>query len=422
MIVKNAAYKYKNRYIKILVIILLLFPFLLSKSQGSFRQKQITIIFRYDDYSSLSSTEFELKLLSLLKKYNLSFTFGVIPYVCAGDIKNPSPQKLVPLTKEKINILKRALKDGLIEVAQHGYSHQTISTLGNSWTEFSGLEYERQMQKIRRGKNLLERTLDVQVTTFIPPWNSYDLNTIRALERLGFKAISASSGISEKSSKLKFIPVTIEDISKLKEAVNSARRSSDPHPLIVVMIHDYNFQKFGEAKGKFTYQDLDELLNWIASQKDVEVRSIGETAELMGDLDVKRFRNYSYVCFLNKLLPLSLGELNRVYFYPSLGVLREMEIKRWLIIISFYLTILVISAIFAFFLGNFVNSKSETLAFAVRYGVLILLGVILIYIFHDLDIHFGGAIVVISLFGACIGVWGFFFKQRKGTKVFLGGK
>ncbi len=49
-------------------------------------EKQITVVFRLDDYSHLSTTEFEVRLINAFRKYNAACTFGVIPYVCTGNV------------------------------------------------------------------------------------------------------------------------------------------------------------------------------------------------------------------------------------------------------------------------------------------------------------------------------------------------
>ena len=68
---------------------------------------------------------------------------------------------------------------GHAEVALHGYSHQLAE--GTPLTEFAGLSYRDQERRITAGKAELERQLGVRVSTFIPPWNSYDIRTVRAL-------------------------------------------------------------------------------------------------------------------------------------------------------------------------------------------------------------------------------------------------
>jgi len=192
-----------------------------------------------------------------------------------------------------------------VESALHDYSHQTIrdcSKGGWGCTEFSGLSYQKQMEKINKGKKLLEDELDTKITIFIPPWNSYDINTLRCLEKLGFDCISASlRGPSGKNSHLKFLPVT-STIPKLKQAVNLAKRSSEPYPVIVVLFHAYEFVEISANRGKFTYQDFSNLLSYIISQKDILVSSMGELSKQNG-FGTTQFQENHRLLFLSQLLP-----------------------------------------------------------------------------------------------------------------------
>lgn len=274
---------------------------------SGFEQKLITVAFRYDDYSRFSDTDLEVKLIMAFQRYNIPCTFGVIPYVSGNpEVPGPDPQKVYPLTLEKASILKDAIKPGTLEVALHGYSHRTIriKAADTDYTEFSGLDYDSQLKKISKGKSLLEKMLGIRITTFIPPWNTYDVNTIRVLEELGFKTISAdNAGVTKESSQLKFLPFT-RDILNLKDAVESARKISDVQPVIVVLFHAFDFIEIGREEGKLTYQGFVELLAWIKSQKDIHARIIGE------DVHSSRFVNYYQIVFLlNRYLPLFSKQL-----------------------------------------------------------------------------------------------------------------
>jgi peptidoglycan/xylan/chitin deacetylase (PgdA/CDA1 family) len=279
---------------------------------SNLEQRLITVAFRYDDYSSWSPTDLEVKLINTFQKYNIPCTFGVVPYISSNpEVPDLDPQRVFPLTLGKANILNGAIKAGTLEVALHGYSHCTIRIRGvdTNYTEFSGLDYNSQIKKIAEGKGLLEKMLGVRITTFIPPWNTYDMNTIRVLEELGFRTISAdNAGVIGESSQLKFLPFNC-DLLNLKDAVESARKISDVRPVIVVLFHAFDFLEIERERGKLTYQDFVELLNWVISQNDIHVGTIGE------NVDSYRFINYYQLVFLlNRYLPSSSKRfLKKVY-------------------------------------------------------------------------------------------------------------
>ena len=87
----------------------------------------INIIFRFDDFSALSSTELENQIISTFKETNSTLTIGVIPFVCEGIKEKTYTRNSIPLTENKLAILKKGINNGYIDVALHGNTHQTIN-------------------------------------------------------------------------------------------------------------------------------------------------------------------------------------------------------------------------------------------------------------------------------------------------------
>jgi peptidoglycan/xylan/chitin deacetylase (PgdA/CDA1 family) len=249
--------------------------------------RQIKVVFRFDDYSACSPTDIELRIIEAFRQRGASITFGVIPFVCAGDIHDPSPMAIVPLTSEKAAILRTGFKDGILDVAVHGYSHQTNNA--KQWSEFSGLDYQRQVERLDKGKKLLEGVIDAPVTTFVPPWNRYDLNTLRALEQLGFSTLSADEkGEVAEDSKLNFLPASC-GLSQLRGAIEAARGFSDNQPVIVALFHAYDFREIDKKRGNTTFHEFCDLLDWLKSQRDIRLLSISQTTKVIRDQGANRF-------------------------------------------------------------------------------------------------------------------------------------
>ncbi len=406
-----------NIRMSVLIVILLLFSLSWTpQASSTAEEKQIIVVFRFDDYSSRSATDMEVKLIEAFHKHNIPCTFGVIPYACAGDYHDTRSQGVIPLTPMKANILNNAIKAGILEVALHGYSHQTIREgADGGYTEFSGLDYIEQEKKIVKGKNLLEEMLDIQVTTFIPPWGSYDLNTIRALEKLGFNAISAGThGVAKESSPLKFLPATC-GILQLREAVESARCIPEVQPIIVVLFHAYDFLEINREQGNLTYQEFVELLDWIKSQKDIHVSSINQITKEISDLSARRFMKNHNFNLLSLLIPPFLSKLCRVPVgvYLSSNTINNMRIKLWTIVSLFYLSTLLISIAITFYGGFIVFPGSRFMTSISKYGSPVLLFVLSIYALRNLVLTYRGAMVIAVLLGACAGIWSSFLKLRK---------
>lgn len=266
--------------VKALVLIFCINLFLWTGCEAfSAEDKLIHMVFRFDDYSALSSTETELRIIDEFRKIGGVVTFGVIPFVCDGDIHDPSPMTLVPLPSEKGDILKRGLEAGVLDIALHGYAHQTNDP--GRMKEFSGLDYAAQLQKMARGKQFLEAMTDRAVIAFVPPWNQYDSNTLKALARAGFATLSADvHGDMPEGANLTFLPAT-SSLNRLQDSVLDARASSNPAPLIVILFHAYDFKEIDQRRGKVTYQEFSSLLAWLKSQEDIRLLSIDRAAELM---------------------------------------------------------------------------------------------------------------------------------------------
>lgn len=244
-------------------------------------------MFRYDDYSSRSDPDVERQLFSAFEETGLSCTVGIVPYATPVD-EDPSPQTRTPLTPDKVDVLERALRAGVVDIAQHGWSHQTVlSREQGGWTEFAGLGLDVQVERIAEGKRLLEQALGVVVRIFIPPWNSYDSNTCRALEELSFECISAGRyGTISESSHLRFLPSTCS-LSDLPRAVQWARKGRAERSVIVALLHPADIRKEGPG-----CPDLSSLLLWLRAQGDVQVRTIGQTIDLAHGLDALQYRRY----------------------------------------------------------------------------------------------------------------------------------
>ncbi|MGA2435629.1 MAG: DUF2334 domain-containing protein, partial [Bryobacteraceae bacterium] len=249
-------------------------------------EPRITVVFRMDDYASVSWTELELRIIEAFRKRALRCTFGVIPYTGWGDTGNPLPSVYLPLVPEKVAILKRAVADGTIDVAQHGYCHQPFR---GKPTEFAALPLDVQREKIRRGAAFLSSSLETKSSVFIPPWNSYDRNTLRALDSLGFIGISAGKcGAVEGGLSLRFLPATCS-LTGLKGAVAAARRASAPSSIVTVLFHPSDFRDHSPARGVLTIEELDVLLDWVCVQPDLEVLPVSECM-VHGDLSPVVFK------------------------------------------------------------------------------------------------------------------------------------
>ena len=155
---------------------------------------RVTVVFRYDDYSSRSNIDLEKKILRAFSRNRACCTFSIIPFISAVDYLDTKPQEVIPLTAAKAEIARQAMAAGTMDAAQHGYSHQRQGYTHGWYTAYEGLDYDSQLHKIRLGKVFLEKILGANIITFVPPYNSYDANTLKVLEKLNFRCTRPTSG------------------------------------------------------------------------------------------------------------------------------------------------------------------------------------------------------------------------------------
>lgn len=144
----------------------------------------IKILIRFDDICPTMNWEQWEKAKSLLDEAGATALLGVIP-----DCQDPD----LHIDEERPDFweyIKELQKQGYA-IAMHGYKH--IFECGHS--EFAGLPYEVQLDKIQKGRAILEEH-GIKTDIFFAPAHNYDDNTLRALSACGFKYMS--DGLSRK--------------------------------------------------------------------------------------------------------------------------------------------------------------------------------------------------------------------------------
>jgi predicted deacetylase len=364
-------------------IIIFLFSFVGLPS----KEKKISVVFRYDDYSSVSSTKVEKGIIDIFRRNRLTCTFGVIPFVCSGSVHETGPQDEIPLLPEKIALLKEGVRSGAVDVALHGYSHQTTRSKAMGYTEFNGVSYENQLRKIVEGKNFLDKNIGIEMTTFIPPWNSYDLNTIACLEKSGFQTISGDfTGETIASSSLKFAPST-SAIHKARRAIQLARwNRSNIEQLIIVLFHDYDFKEVNPEEGRVTLKEVEDLVSWAAFQSDIRIESIGHLVEKETDLSASQYLTYQE---FHKIVPvISLETFFPIGVYSKTDVNNTLKVRSLINVMLIYLTVFMTPCVVAYLLIFHLFKKLEISLNVIRRGCFIFLLLPLVTFVAYTMIHF----------------------------------
>lgn len=234
----------------------------------------IRLAFRLDDPSATSHQEIEARVLDSLARHGLSATFAVIPF-------RGTPEAPLPLTRERAAAMREAVARGVLDIALHGHSHHD-NTAGDRArghpSEFAGLPPALQLELAASGKALLETVFERPVRGFVPPWNSFDAATLEVLEELRFSHLSSDlHHAPPRRAGLRLLPLTCH-LPEVREAVAQARRFARLRPVIVVVMHHYDFPG-GDSPVFRDHDEFDALLAWLVAQADVRVQTLSGIAE-----------------------------------------------------------------------------------------------------------------------------------------------
>lgn len=140
-------------------------------------------IFRLDDISWDMNYENFDRICSLFLKYDVRPIIGVIPH-------NEDP-KLKSFCKKNISekafweLIRKLQKDYGWAIAMHGFNHLYCSSDSglmkkNKRSEFAGVSYDIQNDKIERGIEIFSKQ-GVSIDAFMAPAHSFDKQTLKAL-------------------------------------------------------------------------------------------------------------------------------------------------------------------------------------------------------------------------------------------------
>lgn len=323
----NNRYRIFETKLFAIVCILILIFHLGSSGHALGDERKITVVFRFDDYSAISDTELELKILDIFRKNNAAITYGVIPYANTGELQDKSLPRETPLSKEKALLIRAARDEGTLEIGMHGYNHKS---LGKDRGEFIGVDYQTQFNHLAKGKQLIEELIGGKIRTFIPPWNKYDQNTLTALDRLDFEILSASitapRGLDHDD--LTIIPFTCH-LRDFKNAFANAEASSNPHLLIVVLFHAYDFLESDRMLGHMTIPEFADIVQELAGNDRVTLMTLEQAASKIQNLNAKRYAKNESIANARALLPSFLHPIkDGTYAADSLSI--------WIRVVAYY--------------------------------------------------------------------------------------
>ena len=265
----------------------------LTSAQGG----ELKVVLRYDDFSAGSRTETERALFKLAQELGAGVLVGVIPFATAAEPTQESPAAApdLALPPEKLALLKEYAAQKVIEIGIHGFVHADNRAETRA-SEFAGLPLERQYQMLRTAKAAMESAAGSKVRLFIPPFNSYDENTLRALDQAGYTLLSAGAGgpVLDQGG-LAYLPGGPYP-QRLKAAIVTALARGHTDALVVSTLHPYDFvgsvgslPEFRRGAAQFS---LDEVKRSLTELKSLDgVRFVDIDRIFAEDLSAQRLQS-----------------------------------------------------------------------------------------------------------------------------------
>ena len=398
--------KYKNLWILILVISVV-YNFVFRESLfagGELPKNKIQVCFRCDDFFAVKDHPFreiyetKSQIISIFQKQQIPLTIGVIPDVHRSISENTAEFKRLTSDDDVAILLRNIIHNDNFEIAMHGLNHYPNAIAKDS--EWIHLPLAEQRMKIKEGKAILSAALGpFNLMTFIPPWNSFDLNTLRALQENEFSYVSGDVGIvknkpftcrdaaEKKYFNLNMVPGTTS-LLELKSVLNIARRDS-LGTIVVVILHPYDFQEYRGTRiarrANYTLSDLDTILSGLKNDASLQFVRI---MDLNPD-NISPSR-YTQACRFNNVLKLAKyiapsAWLN-TFGFSDKGIGYWMEQGRYLAEKSYHilyerilllagLFVIVISIFASFIIALFIKKYSSKIKFKyihMAYGILLL--------------------------------------------------
>jgi peptidoglycan/xylan/chitin deacetylase (PgdA/CDA1 family) len=232
----------------------------------------IRVAFRLDDPSETSHQGVEEGILDTLYSHKACATFAVIPF------RRIEGQR-VPLSRSRAAPLIQAARAGVVEPALHGHTHARLQPEMQPPSEFVGRPWGDQHTLILEGRAHLESIFGCPIVGFVPPWNSYDDATIGVLRSQSFSYLSASRAVtSDHRGVPRLLPFTTRP-RDLPVAIEEARRFSGSHPVIIVVMHHYDFLESGSEQAAFDLAKFSVVLARLMDDPGIAVCKLADIAE-----------------------------------------------------------------------------------------------------------------------------------------------
>lgn len=253
----------------------------------TWNEYETVVMFRNDDIQPWYEKESLRKVDQVFIEEDVPVTHGVIPAV-SNEADITEDQELCGYLTDLTNEHPE-----LFEMALHGYTHeQQTDFLGAS--EFGDVPIETQRDWLERGERIHESCVGTAPETFVPPLNTYDSNTVAALDERGYTTVSGARWATNEQyneSAVAFEEGGLTHVSMFEDA-SMVRWDTDDHD-------DHEYYDLEELEAEFDrayennvpyvhmlhyftfteeehYDLLREFIQYMKSKDDVAFMTVGE--------------------------------------------------------------------------------------------------------------------------------------------------
>jgi len=253
-------------------------------------------VVRYDDFSAASHTGVEESLFDIFLRHRIPCTVAAIPFSCDPEsLLGTGTVKLSPFPREKARLLDSLLKEGLAEVALHGYTHLALAP-AREYQEFSdAMPLETQRALIRRGRQHLEDIFGVRPRLFVPPWNRIGASTAAVLREEGLMMSGDLCNGGHQDFELAQIPCATL-IRETEKALLAAQRFGGRSNTVGTMIHDYDFVESGHRAGSLRIAEFEAIASAWSKNGGVRRRLITDAILDHEEPAAERLRANTQLC------------------------------------------------------------------------------------------------------------------------------
>ena len=173
-----------------LVLILLVSMLFTGAGSGATGSAQTAkyVVFREDDVAPKADFA-ELQAVNQVHiDKNVPVTLGIIPH----PYPTPSGNQLIEASQTFLDYMRSLTSNHLFQFAQHGYTHLDTGPSPQGPSEFYGRPYAAQYNAIKQGRDDITQAFGVTPTSFLPPFDKSDNNTLKAAQALGFTEYSTA--------------------------------------------------------------------------------------------------------------------------------------------------------------------------------------------------------------------------------------